>query len=308
MVQPDPLPSWREGSTRSRLLAFIDQADTIPAERRVAVFDNDGTLWCEKPNYTQLEFFVAELRSALEAKPELAERPEYAAILRGDRSAIAQLGIDRVAISLVELFVGLTPEEFDQRAREFIMKAEHPELGVPYARAIYQPMIELLELLRLHSFSTFIVSGGGTELVRAISSQLYGIDPEGVVGSLVAYEYIRRDGVPTLIRTGELQGAANEGPAKVEHIQSFLGRRPILAAGNSAGDAEMMEYAAGNDPGLALLVDHDDADREYSYASQAGTFAAAEPILETASRLGWAVVSMQQDWTQVFSAVPDGPK
>ena len=308
MSSTDLLPSWREGSTRSTLLAFIEQADTIPAERRVAVFDNDGTLWCEKPNYTQLDFFVAELRGALEEKPELAERPEYAAILKGNRSAMAELGLERVAFALVELFVGLTPEEFDQRVREFIMNTEHPELGAPYAKIIYQPMLELLELLGAHSFSTFIVSGGGTEFVRAISRQLYGVDPEGVVGSLVAYEYIRRDGVPALIRKAELQGAANEGPAKVEHIQSFLGRRPIFAAGNSAGDAEMMEYAAANDPGLALLVNHDDGDREYSYESKAGTFAAAEAILETASRLGWTVVSMQEDWTQVFSTPAEGPR
>ena len=302
MSQTDPLPSWHEGSTRSTLEAFIEQADAIPAERRVAVFDNDGTLWCEKPNYTQLDFFVAELRRALAAKPDLAERREYAAILKGDRSAIAELGLDRVALALVELFAGLTPEEFDQRVLEFVMKAEHPELGVPYARAIYRPMIELLELLRTHSFSTFIVSGGGTEFVRAISRQLYGIDAEGVVGSLVAYEYVRRDGAPALIRTSKLQGTANEGPAKVEHIQSFLGRRPIFAAGNSAGDAEMLEYAAAGEPGIALLVDHDDAEREYSYASQAGTFAAAEPVGETAQRLGWTTISMKDDWSQVFSS------
>lgn len=302
MSGANPLPSWREGPTRSTVLAFIEQADTIPAERRVAVFDNDGTLWCEKPNYTQLEFFVAELRSALEDKPELAERPEYAAILAGDHAAMGRLGIERIALALVELFVGMTPEDFDQRVREFIMKAEHPELDVPYAKAIYQPMIELLELLRLRSFSTFIVSGGGTEFVRAISRQLYGIDAEGVVGSLVAYEYVRRDGAPALIRTAELQGAANEGAAKVEHIQSFLGRRPVFAAGNSAGDAEMLEYAAAGDPGLALLVDHDDAEREYSYASQAGTFTASEPVRQTAMRLGWTVVSMKADWSQIFRA------
>lgn len=302
MSRTDPLPSWREGRARSAILGFLDRAGETPVEDRVAVFDNDGTLWCEKPNYIQLDFFLAELRRASAGKPEIAERPEYAAILEGDRSAIAELGLDRVAFALVELFIGLTPKEFDERVREFIMTAEHPELGVPYARAIYQPMIELLELLRVRSFSTFIVSGGGTEFVRAISGQLYGIAAEGVVGSLVAYEYVRRDGAPALVRTGELNGAPNEGPAKVEHIQSFLGRRPILAAGNSAGDAEMMEYAAASDPGLALLVDHDDAEREYSYASQAGTFTATEPILETADRLGWTVVSMQTDWSLIFSA------
>lgn len=294
------LPSWREGRTRAAILGFLERAGEIPVECRVAVFDNDGTLWCEKPNYTQLDFFVAELRRAAADRPDLAKRPEYAAILKGDRSAVAELGIERIALALLELFVGLTPEEFDQRAREFVTKVMHPKLGVPYARVVYQPMLELLDLFRAHSFATFIVSGGGTEFVRAVSRQLYGVDPEGVVGTLVIYELERRDGASVLVRTGRVQGEANEGPAKIANIQVHLGRRPIFAAGNSAGDAEMLEYAAADDPGLALLVDHDDSEREYSYASEAGTFAATEPIRETAQRLGWTVVSMKADWSQIF--------
>jgi phosphoserine phosphatase len=308
-MSPDnPLPSWREGPTRAALLNFIEQADEIPEERRVAVFDNDGTLWCEKPNYTPVDFFVAELRRASADRPDLTKRPEYAAVLEGDRAALGELGLERAAHALLELFDGLTPEEFEQRVREFIMRTTHPGLGVAYAQTIYEPMLELLDLLRARSFSTFIVSGGGTEFVRAISRQLYGIDPEGVVGSLVAYHFLRRDGAPALVRTVGLQGEANEGPAKVEHIQAYLGRRPILAAGNSAGDAEMLEYAAASDPGLALLVDHDDSEREYAYASEAGTFAATELITGTAKRLGWTVASMKADWSQVFSAAPDGPQ
>ena len=264
------------------------------------MFDNDGTLWCEKPNYTQLDFFVAELRRAVGDRAELGKRPEYAAILDGDRAAMADLGLERLALALLELFAGLRPEEFEERARAFIMKANHPELGFPYANAIYQPMLELLELLRAHSFSTFIVSGGGTEFVRAVSRDLYGIDPEGVVGTLVIYEFVRQDGVPTLIRTARLQGEANEGATKISNIQVHLGRRPILAGGNSAGDAEMLEYAAAGNPGLGLLVDHDDSEREYQYASEAGTFEASEPIVETARRLGWTVASMRRDWQQIF--------
>jgi phosphoserine phosphatase len=300
MPHTQPLPSWREGPSRSAVLSFLERADEIPEERRVAVFDNDGTLWCEKPNYTQLDFFVAELRQAVGNRPELGKRPEYAAILNGDRAAMADLGLERLAPALMELFAGLRPEEFEERARDFIMKAEHPGLGVPYAQAIYQPMLELIELLQAHSFSTFIVSGGGTEFVRAVSRDLYGIDPEGVVGTLVLYEFVRQDGEPVLIRTGRLQGEANEGATKITNMQVHLGRRPILAAGNSAGDAEMLEYAAAGDPGLALLVDHDDSEREYEYASEAGTFEASEPIVETARRLGWTVVSMRSDWDQVF--------
>jgi phosphoserine phosphatase len=276
----------------------------VPADDRVAVFDNDGTLWCEKPNYPQLDFLVSELRLRVGERPEMAERPEYAAILGGDRAAMAELGIERIALALVELFVGQTPEEFEEHARDFIMNASHPKVGAPYARAVYQPMLELLDLLREHRFAIFIVSGGGTEFVRAVSRELYGVDPEGVVGTLIAYEFVRRDDQPVLLRTSRVYGEANEGPAKVSHIRAQLGRRPIFAAGNSAGDKEMLEYAVAVPcGGFALLVDHDDSEREYAYASEAGTFAAVEPILETAQRSGWTVASMKSDWAAVFPGV-----
>jgi len=231
----------------------------------------------------------------------MAERREYAAILGGDRAAMAELGMERIALALLEMFEGQTPEEFEGHARDFIMSATHPKIGAPYARAVYQPMLELLEMLRAHGFATFIVSGGGTEFVRAVSRHLYGVDPEGVVGTLVAYEFVRRDDKPVLLRTAHAYGEANEGPAKVSHIQTQLGRRPIFAAGNSAGDREMLEYAAAAPcGGFALLVDHDDNEREYAYTSEAGTFTADEPILETAQRLGWTVASMKNDWSAVF--------
>jgi len=302
------LSSWNDGIAKQAILGYLARVTAangsayVPPEARVAVFDNDGTLWCEKPNYTQLDFFVSELRLAANVRPELAERPEYAALLAGDHAGIAALGIERIALALVEQCAGLQPEEFEQRARDFVMTNVHTDRQVPYAEMVYQPMLELLDILRAHAFEVFIVSGGGTEFVRAVSRQLYGVKPERVVGTLVAYEYVRRNGVPMLVRTSSLYGEANEGRAKVSHIQAHLGRRPIFGAGNSAGDREMLEYAAASgERGLAILVDHDDGEREYSYASEAGTFKAPEAITDTAQELGWTVVSMKNDWTKVFA-------
>ena len=295
------LPSWRDGATRAALLGFLDAAGELPPVQRVAVFDNDGTLWCEKPNYIQLEFLVAELVRAVGARPELADRPEYGAVLERDNAALASMGLERIAFALLELCEGITPEEFDQRVAAFVAEARHPDHGVAYPSMRYLPMLELIDELRTREFRVFIVSGGGTEFVRAISEPFYGVPPEGVVGTQVAYDLTRVDGRPQLIRTNQLVGDPNEGEAKIRSIQRILGRRPILAGGNSAGDTEMLEYATAFDgPSLALLVDHDDGDREYAYESVAGTFEAAEPIVDTAARLGWTTVSMRDDWATIF--------
>lgn len=295
------LPSWRPGPTRERLLSFLDASGRVPADQRVAVFDNDGTLWCERPIYAQLAFFMDALRSAAADDPRLADRPEYAALLDGDHQAVAALGLGRVALALAELFAGVEPAEFADRCRRFVSGAHHPTLGVPFARTVYQPMLELLAELRARGFATFVVTGGGTEFVRAVSLDLYGVPPEGVVGTLIGYELARRDGRPVLVRTAELQTEANEGPAKIEHIQAFLGRRPILAVGNSAGDWAMLEYASSlPGPSLGVLVDHDDPDREFAYEGAASTFETERTGREMADRHGWLVVSMQRDWAQIF--------
>jgi phosphoserine phosphatase len=295
------LPSWRQGPTREAVLAFLDAADKLPPERRVAVLDNDGTLWCEKPQYTQVEFMLHELTRAVAERPELAERAEYRAILDRDRAALGQLGLPRVALALAQLHAGITPQEFEARARQFLTTELHPHRKVPYARLVYQPMLELLEALRAHGFATFVVSGGGVEFVRSVSLGLYAIAPEGVVGTAVTYELQRRDGKPVLVRTAQVLGGANEGPTKVANIQYHLGRGPIFAAGNSGGDREMLEYAtAVQGPSLALLVDHDDAEREYAYVGKAATFTESESIGAVAKRLGWVVVSMARDWARIF--------
>ncbi len=297
----DPLPSWRDGAARAAVLAFLDAADQIPPEQRLAVFDNDGTLWCEKPRYTQLDYFVWELHRAVAGRPELREVPEYAAVLSGDLREIAALGLERVAMSLVALLEGLEPEIFEAQVRTFFDEVRHPDTGRRYDRMVYQPMLEVLGALEAHGFTNCIVTGGGTEFVRAISRATYGIDQERVIGSLVAYELVRRGDRPALVRTTHIQGGANEGEEKISNIQIALGRRPTVAGGNSPGDRDMLEYTSTIDgPSLALLVNHDDAEREYAYVSEAGTFEADEPITATAGRLGWTQISMRDDWATIF--------
>ena len=294
-MSDDILPSWRPGATRDAVVAFLDAAQDVPAEQRVACLDNDGTLWCEKPTYVQLDFFLDAMKRAVHADPGLADRPEFAALISGDQAAIGEIGLERIASALTGLFEGISPESFTTRVREFMTRST--------ART-YVPMLELIDELRRRQFTVSVVTGGGTEFVRAVSQDLYGVPPQNVVGSLIAYDFVpasATDG-PALRRTSRLVAGANEGAAKVSNIQMELGRRPILAAGNSGGDREMLEWtAAGEGPTLALLVNHDDAVREYSYVSTAETFAEPEPITEVGARLGWTVVSMADDWERVFA-------
>ncbi|TFH20694.1 MAG: haloacid dehalogenase-like hydrolase [Acidimicrobiales bacterium] len=296
------LPSWRPGRTRTALLDFIDAADAVPVDDRVAVFDNDGTLWCEKPAYPQLLFMLDELGRAIAADPSLAEREEYRAMIDHDRAAQAEIGLERIAFALLELRTGIGPEEFDDRVAAFFERSRHPDRGVAYAEMRYRPMLELLDELRAHDFDVFIVTGGGAEFVRAISRPFYAVSPDAVVGSLVGYEFARDDaGRPMLRRTTQLFGEVNEGAPKVTNIQLQLGRRPIFAAGNSPGDAEMLEYAlAADGPSMALLVNHDDADREYEYEGEAGTFETDGSFTELAEGLGITIASMRNDWETVF--------
>ena len=297
------LPSWRPGATRDAVLAFLDQAPVIPERDRVACFDNDGTLWCERPNYVQLDFFLEALGTRVRADPVLKEKPEFAALLSGDRVAIGELGLPRIALALTGLFEGMPPHEFGDRVRQFMDTATHPTLSRPLRTNVYQPMLELMAELRTLGFTVTIVTGGGTEFVRAISQDLYGVPPEAVVGTLIEYDYDAGADGPSLRRSTRLLGEANEGAAKVRNIQTLLGRRPIVAAGNSGGDRQMLEWAGtGAGPSLALLVDHDDGEREFEYESHAETFAESESITDVGHRLGWTVVSMAKDWEIVFPA------
>lgn len=311
--EPHLLPSWRPGPVRDAVVGFLDAATEVAPRDRVACFDNDGTLWCERPNYVQLDFFVDALKARVVEDPAAARIPEFAALLAGDSAALGELGLPRIAMALVGLFEGISPESFTTQVRDFLDRATHATVGLPVRSTTYRPMLELVDALRRLDFTVCIVTGGGTEFVRAISLDLYGVPPEAVVGTMVTYAYSAdpagADGIPrpSLRRTTGLTGEANEGAAKVSNIQAQLGRRPILAAGNSGGDREMLEWAAAGDgPTLALLVDHDDGDREFSYVSQAVTYAEPEPISEVGARQGWTVVSMANDWTTVFGNDPLG--
>jgi phosphoglycolate phosphatase-like HAD superfamily hydrolase len=296
----DPLPSWRDGAVKHALLDFLVAARTVPVEERVAMFDNDGTLWCEKPQYLQLLFMLDQLRQAVALDPSLAAQPEFRALIEHDHAAQAAFGLERIALALLQLTIGIGPREFDDRVRGFVAAAVDP---VPLRRLRYRPMLELIAALRAESFSVFIVTGGGTEFVRAISQDFYGVPPEGVVGTLVDYDFTRdAQGAPRLVRSAEMVGTANEGAAKVVNIQRELGRRPIFAAGNTAGDREMLEYALATDgPAMALLVDHDDADREYAYEPEAVTVEFDGSFTAFARDSGWTVASIRDDWEHVFA-------
>ncbi|HSK91404.1 MAG TPA: haloacid dehalogenase-like hydrolase [Euzebyales bacterium] len=302
MTDDDRLPSWRPGAARDAIIEYLDGIGDVPLEERVAYVDNDGTMWCERPAYIQLDFFLDALRRRTADDPALAQRPEFDAVLRGDPVAMGEIGLAKIAVALAGLFDGDGPREFGAAVDEFVEHYRHPDLDVPVASLVYQPMLELIDELRAHDFTVGVVTGGGTEFVRRVSRPLYGVPPHLVVGTLIGYEFDRDDdGRPVLRRTVALMGHANEGAAKVEHIQSQLGRAPLVAVGNTGGDREMLEWAnAGPHPGLAILIDHDDADREYAYRGEAATLVDAEQITDVAARHGWVVVSMRNDWSTVF--------
>lgn len=307
-MSDEVLASWRPGAARDAVLAFLEAAESLPLEQRVACFDNDGTLWCERPTYVQYDFFVDALKAAVLSDPNLATVPEFAALLAGDRAAIGEMGLERIAYALTRIFEGQSPEEFTAQVRDFLERATHPTLGRLLRSNTYLPMRELIAELRRRDFTVCIVTGGGTEFLRAVSEDVYGVPPQNVVGSLIAYDFVPTTGDgagPGLRRTARLVAGANEGPNKVTNIQTQLGRRPILAAGNSGGDREMLEWAAAGDgPTLALVINHDDADREFNYLGTAETVPDHEPITDVGARLGWTVVSMSTDWDHVFESSP----
>jgi hypothetical protein len=298
------LPSWKPGPVRDAVVSFLDASISLPKEQRFACFDNDGTLWCERPSYVQLDFLIDALKTRVGEDPSIAEQAEFAALLGGDSKAMAEIGLERIAFALTGLFEGMAPKAFAARVRDFMGRGTHAALDRPLRTVVYQPMLELLAELRSRDFAVAIVTGGGTEFVRAISDDLYEVPAELVVGTLIKYEFSRdADDRPVLHRTNSIEGNANEGAAKVTAIQTQLGRQPILGVGNSGGDREMLEWAcAGDGPRMALLVDHDDDDREFAYVGKAQSFQEPEPIIDVANRLGWTIVSMKNDWEQIFPA------
>jgi phosphoglycolate phosphatase-like HAD superfamily hydrolase len=291
------LNSWNDGPTKSAIVDFVQMAITHLAPMdRVAVFDNDGTLWCEKPAYVQLDFLVRQLAAAVAADPSLAALPAYAAASSGDLTWFGNAvtkhyqgddtDLKELAVAILSASSGVNVEEHAAHVADFFASARHPTLGRPYTACGYAPMIELLHYLEANGFTCYIVSGGGRDFMRPIAVDMYGIPPERVVGSSVGLAF--SDG--NLVTTGVTE-FLNDGPVKPVRIWGRVGRRPIFAAGNSNGDIEMLEYTHG----MRLLVRHDDAAREFDYV------AGAEKALERAAARGWTVASMRDDWTHVFA-------
>jgi len=305
-VQPDPLPSWNDAEPKRNVLAFVSAVtdeggpDHVEPAARIAVFDNDGTLWTEQPLYIQLAFAVDRVKQLASEHPEWRTTQPFQAVLEGDHAALGAAGLQGIMQVVAATHAGMTSDEFDRIARDWFATARHPRFDRPYTQVAYQPMVELLGYLRANGFKTYIVSGGGIEFMRAISEPLYGIPPEQVIGSSGKTRYELRDGIPVLVRLPELD-FFDDKEGKPVAIQKFIGRRPIAAFGNTDGDQQMLQWtAAGPGRSLVGLVDHTDADREFDY--RISPMGRLELALEEANERGWTVVSMKADWNRVFAS------
>ncbi len=304
---PDPLPSWNDGAVKKSITDFVDRvtaqgtADFVPVERRIATFDNDGTLWCEQPMYFQVAFAIDELKRMVPQHPEWKTKEPFKALLDGDKRALAAAGEKGLLEIVMATHSGMTVDDFTKTVLDWIVTARHPRFERPYTDLTYQPMQELLRYLRNNGFKTFIVSGGGIEFMRPWTERVYGIPPEQVVGSsgVVKFE-MGADGKPVLMKLPQVE-FVNDGPGKPVGINRFIGRRPIFAFGNSDGDQQMLEWTAAGTGGRFMgLVHHTDAEREYAYDRQSAV-GRLDKALDEANARGWTVVDMKRDWNKVFA-------
>lgn len=306
--QPGQLPSWREGPVRTAITGFVTRvstpgtADYVPPAERIAVFDNDGTLWAEQPLYTQALFAFDRIRELAPDHPEWQTEEPFKSVLGGDLAAVAAQGEAGLLQLVLASHTGVSADEFNRVAKEWLLTRMHPKLDRPYFQTVYQPQIELIDYLHRHDFRVFIVSGGGTAFIRPVSRSLYDIAPERVVGSRIDTEYRVIDGVPTLIRVPNL-GFVNDKAGKPVGIYEHIGQRPILAFGNSDGDFEMVEYTtAGTGPRLGLFLRHTDDEREFAYDRDSPVGRLDRALTEAPER-GWIVVDMARDWDRVFPPI-----
>ena len=301
----DPLSLWNAGQAKERILRFIlgttlegSESYVEPVDR-IAVFDNDGTLWAEQPYYTQLQFAIDRMRDLASQHPEWQDDPALKAALDEDVEAMAAQGMAGIAKIVAVSHTGITTEELAVIVRKWIASARHPHFDRPYTDLIYQPQLQLMDFLRSQGYRTYIVSGGGVEFLRAWAQDVYGIPPEQVVGTSVMTSYELRDGRGVLLQLPEID-LVDDGPGKPVGINKYIGRRPIIAVGNSDGDLEMLQYTTtGDRPGLGVYIHHDDAKREFAYDRGAHIGGLDEGLREAAQR-DWVVVSMRDDWSEIF--------
>jgi phosphoserine phosphatase len=301
----DPLPSWNERAARKSIVDFVARVtreggpDFVPPPERIATFDNDGTLWSEKPVPFQLMFAFDRVKAVAARHPDWKTREPFASLLKGDMAGVAARGEKGVLEIMAATHTGMTTDEFSAQVEEWIAIAKHPTTGRLLTGMVYQPMLELLAYLRANGFKTFIVSGGGVEFMRPWTERVYGVPPEQVVGSSVKLRLEVRNGTPVLIKLPEID-LIDDKEGKPVGIQRQIGRRPIAAFGNSDGDLQMLQWAmAGTGARLALFVHHDDAAREFAY-DRADKLQQFDKGWDEAVSKGWTVVSMKDDWKAVF--------
>jgi phosphoserine phosphatase len=307
----DTLSSWNDGPTKSAITDFVARVteeggpDYVEPAARVAVFDNDGTLWTEKPLVIQLDFTIRRFRELAEDDPALRKQQPYQAAYEGDLHWMGAAmvkhyrgddsDIELLMVAVPKAFEAVTVEDYDQRVKEFFGEADNPGLKRPYRECGYQPMVELLRYLEANGFATYIASGGDRDFMRPVAEDMYGIPPERIIGSALGITYSSEGGLTALLYKGAMD-FFDDGPEKPIRIWSRIGRRPILAFGNSNGDVPMLAYSGtASVPGLRLLLLHDDAGREFDYV------AGAEQALDIAAQQNWTVVSMKNDWNTVFA-------
>ena len=301
-----PLPSWNDGANKRAITDFVARVtpqggpDFVPPAERIAMFDNDGTLWVEHPMYTQLAFALDRVKALTALHPEWKNTQPFKAALEGDMKTLAESGELGMAELVMATHAGMTTEEFQKIVTDWFVTARHPRFKRPYTELSYQPMIELLVYLRANGFKTFIVSGGGVEFMRPWTERVYGVPPEQVVGSSIKTQFQMRDGRPELFRLPELN-FIDDKAGKPVGINEFIGRRPIAAFGNSDGDLQMLQWTTiSGGTNLGLIVHHTDAVREYAYDRDT-PFGRLDKALDAAAMNKWVVVDMKNDWNRVFA-------
>lgn len=303
----DPLPSWNDRAAKSAIIRFVTRMtregspDYVPPDERIAVFDNDGTLWVEQPMYTQLAFVLDRVKQLAPEHPEWRTQQPFAAILAGDVDGLAASGQRGIVELVAATHANITSEEFARVVERWLATARHPTLHRPYTELVYVPMLELLAYLRANGFSTFIASGGGVDFMRPWTEHVYGVRRDQVIGSRIEMRYEIRGGVPVLVRLPEIDFVDDKAgkPVGIEHA---IGRRPLVAVGNSDGDFEMLEWTtSGPGPRLGVLIHHTDADREWAYDRES-QFGRLSRALDAAPGRGWIVVDMKRDWRRIFAS------
>jgi len=306
-AQTDPLPSWNDRAPKKAIIDFVARvtkdggSDFVPVEERIATFDNDGTLWNEQPMYVELAFALQEVAKMAPKHPEWQTTQPFAAVLHHDTKALAASGGEGMMKLFVATHTGMTTDQFERIAADWLATAQHPKFHRLYTECVYQPMLELLAYLRTNGFKTYIVSGGDQDFMRPFTEKVYGIPPEQVVGTQFKSQYSLSGGTPSIMRMPALL-SLDDGPGKSENIDRFIGRKPIAAFGNSDGDIQMLEWTGSNPrPNLELLVHHTDAEREYAYDRQSSMGRLDKGLTEAVEK-HWIVVDMKADWKIVFPA------